>query len=221
MNIFIVYAHPEPKSYNGAMKNLAVEILELAGHEVQVSDLYQMKFNPIGAGHDFDSVAQADFLSMASEQMNASIQHTFSADIQAEQAKLLWADLVIFQFPLWWFSMPAMMKGWIDRVLAYGFAYGHIEGVPQNLKGRKALCVLTTGATEESYSEGGAKGPIEDWIKHIQIGMLSYTGFEVQPAFVVYQPEYISEAQRIADLERYSLYLHNLVASLEPVTVVN
>jgi NAD(P)H dehydrogenase (quinone) len=47
-----------------------------------------------------------------------------SADIAGEQAKLRWADAVIFQFPLWWFSMPAIMKGWFDRVYAYGFAYG-------------------------------------------------------------------------------------------------
>jgi NAD(P)H dehydrogenase (quinone) len=54
----------------------------------------------------------------------AFAQGTQSADIAAEQEKLLWADTVIFQFPLWWFSMPAIMKGWIDRVYAWGFAYG-------------------------------------------------------------------------------------------------
>ena len=119
MNVFIVYAHPEPKSFNGAMKDVAVETLSGAGHDVVVSDLYAMGFNPIASEKDFGGErTNPEFLSYAIEQTKAFETHTQSADIVAEQEKLARADLVIFQFPVWWFGMPAMMKGWADRVFS-------------------------------------------------------------------------------------------------------
>ncbi|SCW72540.1 NAD(P)H dehydrogenase (quinone) [Paenibacillus tianmuensis] len=212
MKVLIVYAHPEQNSFNATMKNLAVETLTGAGHQVQISDLYTMKFNPIADYYDFMERKNSEFLSLSAEQMNSSIHKRFAEEIQQEQDKVLWADLILFQFPVWWFSMPAIMKGWVDRVFAYGFAYGHIDGVPQNLSGRKAVCIMTTGASEESYSLTGQKGPIRDWIKHIEVGMLEYSHIKVLNPFVVYQPEYISDEQRISYLDRYKNYLLDLEA---------
>lgn len=83
-----------------------------------------------------------------------SLTGTQSADIAGEQEKLLWADTVIFQFPLWWFSLPAIMKGWIDRVYAYGFAYGVGEHSDTHwgdrygegtFAGKRAMLVVTAG----------------------------------------------------------------------------
>jgi NAD(P)H dehydrogenase (quinone) len=112
MNIFIVYAHPEPKSFNGAMKDNAVETLQNAGHQVVVSDLYAMQFNAIVGVDDFKGErANADFLSIATEQNKAYDTGTLATDIVAEQEKFQRADLVIFQFPVWWFGMPATPDG--------------------------------------------------------------------------------------------------------------
>lgn len=124
MQVLIVYAHPEPKSFNGAMKELAVETMRAAGHEVVVSDLYAMGFNPVTGPADFQGErADPAFLSIATEQARAFETGTLAADIVAEQEKVRRADLLILQFPIWWFGMPAIMKGWADRVFARGFAY--------------------------------------------------------------------------------------------------
>lgn len=124
MNVLIVYAHPEPQSLNGSLKNLAVETLRSLGHEVKVSDLYAMRWKAVADAGDFPDRAYPDRLRYAGESKHAYLGGAQSADVADEQEKLLWADAVIFQFPLWWFSAPAILKGWVERVYAYGFAYG-------------------------------------------------------------------------------------------------
>ncbi len=124
MNVLIVYAHPEPRSLNGSLKDFAVRHLQAAGHAVQVSDLYAMNWKaPLDACDNLDRDPEARFdPSLDSKRAYAAGRQ--SIDIAAEQEKLRWADTVILQFPLWWFSMPAILKGWFERVYAYGFAYG-------------------------------------------------------------------------------------------------
>ena len=100
MKVLIIYAHPEPKSFNGAMNDVAMETLRGAGHEVVVSDLYAMRFNPIASDGDFEGErANTEFLSYATEQTKAFETKTQAADIVVEQEKLARAELVIFQFP--------------------------------------------------------------------------------------------------------------------------
>ena len=124
MNVLIVYAHPEPKSFNGAMKDLAVETLTKAGHEVVVSDLYAQNFDPVAGPHDVTERLNSDYFNLALEQGNAADNDLFPPDIQAEIDKVRAADFLLVQFPMWWTSVPAILKGWIDRVLAYKVAYG-------------------------------------------------------------------------------------------------
>jgi NAD(P)H dehydrogenase (quinone) len=71
MNVLIVYAHPEPASFNGSLKDLAVEVLTGAGHEVRVSDLYAMEFNPAAGRHDFLEVANPSYFRLQNEQKHA------------------------------------------------------------------------------------------------------------------------------------------------------
>src|SRR5262249_33129806 len=76
----------------------------------------------------------------------------FAADIAREQRRLEWSEVLIFNFPLYWFSVPAILKGWIDRVLSVGFAYGGgkwYETAP--LAGRRALLSFTLGATADRF----------------------------------------------------------------------
>ena len=196
MNVLIVYAHPEPRSLNGSLKDFAVNHLQQAGHQVQVSDLYAMQWKaqldaadtlapPVGA--HFDATLDSRF---------AYDHQLQAADIAAEQEKLRWADTVIFQFPLWWFSMPAIMKGWFDRVYANGFAYGVGEHNDHHwgdrygegtLAGKRAMLVVTTGGWESHYAPRGINGPIEDLLFPIQHGMLFYPGFSVLPPLVLYR----------------------------------
>ena len=122
MKTLIVHAHPEPKSLNSSLKDLAVSTLENAGHEVQVSDLYAMNWKAVVDAADYGPHASSPL--KVAEPGRAFDAGTLTPDVRAEQEKLLWADTIIFQFPLWWYAMPAILKGWVDRVFTYHFAYG-------------------------------------------------------------------------------------------------
>ena len=152
MNVLIVYAHPEPKSLNGALKDLAVQRLEAAGHTVQVSDLYAMQWKAALDASDSSVAPVGPHFHPSLDSKYAFENGLQAADIAAEQARLQWADAVILQFPLWWFSMPAILKGWVERVYAYGFAYGVGEHSDTHwgdrygegtLAGKRAMLILS------------------------------------------------------------------------------
>ena len=102
INVLIVYAHPEPTSFAGAMKDVAVSALTAAGHRVEVSDLYAERFNPVAGRHDFKTAADPARFHYQSEQLHASRTGGFAADLAREQERLMRADLLVFIFPLWW-----------------------------------------------------------------------------------------------------------------------
>jgi NAD(P)H dehydrogenase (quinone) len=214
MRVLIVYAHEESQSFNGALKALAVSVLSDAGHEVKVSDLYAMHFNPVGGKDDFTSLKDTEFFKYQLEQSYAMVQGTLMEDIRAEQEKVLWADMLILQFPLWWFSLPAILKGWIDRVFAMGFAYGggrvYETGV---FKGKRAMLVLTTGGPASSYTADGRNDEISKNLFHIEHGILYFTGFAVLPRFVAWGVARASPEERQRYLSEYKARL----LSLEPV----
>lgn len=210
MNVLIVYAHPEPRSLNGSLKDFAVRHLQAAGHEVQVSDLYAMNWKAtLDASDSLDRDPEARF-DPSQDSRRAYASGRQSVDIAAEQEKLRWADTVILQFPLWWFTMPAILKGWFERVYAYGFAYGvgehsdarwgdrYGEG---NLAGKRAMLVVTTGGWQSHYSERGINGPIDDLLFPIHHGVLHYPGFDVLPPYLVYRTSRV-DPQRYAQIER-------------------
>jgi NAD(P)H dehydrogenase (quinone) len=209
MNILIVYAHPEPRSLNGALKDFSVQRLQAQGHTVQVSDLYAMQWKaPVDAA---DSLAEpvGQHFHPSQDSRHAYANGVQSSDIAQEQDKLRWADTVILQFPLWWFSMPAILKGWIDRVYAYGFAYGVGEHSDKRwgerygqgaMSGKRAMLVVTIGGWESHYSPRGINGPIDDLLFPIQHGVLHYPGFDVLPPFVVYRTSRMDD-DRFADVQ--------------------
>ncbi|TIR37615.1 MAG: NAD(P)H-dependent oxidoreductase, partial [Mesorhizobium sp.] len=124
MKVLLVFAHPEPRSLNGALRDVAVRELEAQGHEVLISDLYADGWKSEVDRADFPSwPPEARFLP-AGASKKAFATNLLAKDVKAEIDKLLWADTLILQFPLWWYAMPAILKGWVDRVYAYGFAYG-------------------------------------------------------------------------------------------------
>jgi len=162
MNVLIVYANPEPSSFCAALKTAAQEALMAAGHGVEVSDLYAEQFNPVAGRHDFSTSADPVRFHYQQEQMKAFAEGGFSVEIQREQARVAKAHLYLFIYPLWWGGMPAILKGWFDRVMAYGFAYADGKRFDSGFfKGRHGLLAITTGGTPERFSEDGVYGPIE------------------------------------------------------------
>lgn len=215
MKVLIVYAHPEPKSFNGAMKNLALATLDAAGHEVVVSDLYAMRFEAIVCASDFlGPRADPEALSIAHEQTRAFRDGTLARDIVVEQEKLARADLLILQFPVWWFGMPAILKGWADRVFARGFAY--IAGRKYDtgmFRGKTAMVSVTTGASADTYAPDGIDGDILSVLWPVHNGLLRYCGFDVIEPFVAYMPGRVGADGRRGYLDAYRARLENLGAA--------
>src|SRR5687767_12931505 len=115
MNVLIVHAHPEPLSFNAALTTAATAALRAAGHVVTVSDLYAEHFDPVAGRHDFLQTANPERFHYQTEQAHAAANRSFAPDLAREQARLLAADLLVLQFPLWWGAPPAILKGWLDR----------------------------------------------------------------------------------------------------------
>lgn len=128
MRYFIVYAHPEPRSLNGSLKDAAVRALEAAGHEVRVADLYAMRFKAVADADDFPVRDAGARLVYHRESEQAYQAGQLRPDVAGEIANLKWAEVVVFQFPMWWFGPPAILKGWFDRVLVNGGIF-HYTGM--------------------------------------------------------------------------------------------
>ncbi|WP_416306373.1 NAD(P)H-dependent oxidoreductase [Neptunicella sp. SCSIO 80796] len=190
--VLIVYAHPEPTSLTRQFVIETIATLEQQGHTVLQSDLYGMNWKATFDQHDFPDRVDNDRLSFVQESGHAYSSGQQTRDVIAEQQKLLAADAVIFHFPLWWFGMPAILKGWVDRVFAYGFAYGYKgqgnryrygEGM---LKGKRALLSVMAGGPAEEYSARGINGPLEELLFPITHGMLFFPGMDALPTHAVY-----------------------------------
>ncbi|MBC7975802.1 MAG: NAD(P)H-dependent oxidoreductase [Myxococcales bacterium] len=207
MHVLIVYAHPEHRSLNGSLYAFMQAHLRRAGHDVEVSDLYAMRWKASLDADDFPHRASDDRFDPILASAKAYTDGTQPADVAAEQAKLLRADAVILQFPLWWFTMPAILKGWVDRVYAYGFAYGVGEHSDQRwgerygegvMAGKRAMLVVTTGGWESHYGPRGINGPINDLLFPIHHGVLHYPGFDVLPPVVIYRASRVDETRYAA-----------------------
>ncbi len=154
-----VYAHPCAESLNATLRDAGVAQLRGDGWTVDVADLYAEGFDPV-------------------------LIEEGGADVRAQQRRLLAADLVVLQFPLWWYGPPAMLKGWIDRVFERGFAYDVPDPATGRtrkygdggLAGRRALAVVTAGDRGNSISPRGISGDVEDVFWPLLHGTFWYTG---------------------------------------------
>jgi NAD(P)H dehydrogenase (quinone) len=193
VRVLWVFAHPEQRSLNGALRHAGVHWLRDAGHQVMESDLYAMGWNPIVSGEDFAHDASQRLI-VGDASAVAYGSGGLSADIVEEQQKIAWADTLVFQFPLWWYGMPAILKGWFDRIFVKGFAFGIKDpSTGQTLRygqgklvGRTAMVITSVGARESSIGARGINGEINDLLFPLQHGTLWYTGIAVVPPLVVH-----------------------------------
>lgn len=140
MNHLIIFAHPDAKSFNRAILDEFADALKSNGHLVRVRDLYSMKFNP----------------ALTDEDEQACISGTPPDDIRAEHQHIAWANIITFIGPLWWGGLPALAKGYMDRVLSNGFAYTSDENGPKGLLTDKKMFTIITGdAPENVYEQSG------------------------------------------------------------------
>ena len=162
MNHLIVFAHPNPHSFNGAIRDVITETLEQAGHPLEVRDLYRLGFDPV--------LSPADLASFGAGRV--------PEDVKKEQELVTWADHLVFIYPVWWYDRPAILKGWVDRVLAHNFAYGTDPETGEDrgfLVGKQATSISTFGSTQSNIEELGAGAA--DWsVKAMTRGTLHYCG---------------------------------------------
>ncbi len=217
MKAFAVLAHPERNSFNGALFDVAADVFSGGGHEFVSSDLYRMQFDPVSDRRNFTSVKDPQYFKQQIEELHASENSTFRSDIAEEMEKLFWCDLLILQFPLWWFSMPAIMKGWVDRVFAMGRVYGSGKWYDQGVfSGKRAVLSLTTGGGSGAYAEDGLHGDLSQILYPINHGILRFVGFDVLPPFVSWSPVRISPEQRQDYLDSYRRFLTG-IDKVEPL----
>lgn len=195
MKILWIYAHPEPRSLTGSLRDEGLRVLTELGHEYQQSDLYAMRWNPVLDREDYGQ-GPADRLIVAGESEAAYESGRLSPDIRAEHEKIEWADALVLQFPLWWYGPPAILKGWIDRVFVKGFGYGltredgrvrrYGEG---NLAGKRALAAVTVGGRASAFGPRGINGLFEQTLFPLLHGTFFYTGMSPLPPFVVHSAD--------------------------------
>ena len=161
MKALLIFAHQNPgSSFCRAILTAARESLEAAGYEVTVRDLYAEGFQPI---------LEADEMALPMQEVTGQLRD----DIQ----QVLDADLYVVVHPNWWGMPPAILKGWIDRVLRQGFCYAFTEnGVVKKLAGRKAA-VFTTGNTPQEIEINVLGDPLENLWRNIIFGTVGVDDF--------------------------------------------
>jgi len=167
MKHLIIYSHLNPNSFTKAIVDKVEKVAQENGDEIKIIDLYGDGFNPILEFPD--------------------IEHMFMgkeapSDVAKYQELVSWADHFTFVYPLWWAQMPAILKGFIDRVFSNGFAFAYGEdGMPIGLlKGKTAKLYVSTGNTDEYYSESGMHSAQK---RTIDEGVFGFCGIEASSIF--------------------------------------
>lgn len=184
--VFWLSAHPERRSLNGNLRTAGIEYLRRNGHRVIESDLYAMAWNPVVTGDGL--VDAGEPFNPTSDTRQAFIEGRLPADVAREQDKLRVADALVVQFPLWWYSVPAILKGWFDRVLISGFAFGKDPDTGTRLRfengpfrGTRVLVVVTLGDRPQAIGPRGKSGELCELLFGLLHGTFAYTGMDVLP----------------------------------------
>ena len=156
MKVLVVFDHPRRESFSGAVLDAFVEGLNDAGHTVEIADLYAEGFDPRMPAADEPDWDDDD--------------KVYTEAVLAEQARVARNDAVAFVFPVWWWSFPAMTKGWIDRVWNNGWSYG-----ARKLSHEKALVIGVAANSEEGYRKRGYE---EAMRVQLLVGIMNYCGIE-------------------------------------------
>ena len=135
MKTLVVYCHPCPESFTAAVRDTALETLHECGHDVSLIDLYAEGFDPVMS---------------AAERRGYHSQATNLVPVAEYANRVGWAEAIIFIYPTWWFGIPAMLKGWLERVLVPGFAFDMPDekrGPRPRLQNIRSIIALTTCGT--------------------------------------------------------------------------
>lgn len=169
MRVLIVYGHPNPRSFNHAVVEEFSKELADAGHEYEIGDLY-------AEGFDF-LVSLGDLGPFSGQEM--------PRDVRDQQRKVSAADGIVPVGPIHGWSIRAILKGWIDRVLSHGFAYqldknGDVKGLLQH---RKALLIVTTGFSQQIFRGSGAEDALEKVYLSLTLELMAVRNTDLVPLY--------------------------------------
>ncbi len=203
-----LYAHPRRGSFNDRLFRAGTEALA-ERYDVITSDLYADAFDPALSERDLGRSAHTpgSLVELGGE---AYARGDLPAEVRREQAKVAAAELLVVQFPLWWYGPPAILKGWIDRVLTQGFAYGDTDpgtGLPRRygdggLSGRRALIVVSAGEDARSIGPRGVSGDIDSLLFPLAHGTLWYVGIEPLRLHVITDADALGTEDVAREVER-------------------
>ncbi|HYW28166.1 MAG TPA: NAD(P)H-dependent oxidoreductase [Gaiellales bacterium] len=193
MTPLVVLSHPEPTSFAAALARTAAETLDAT-----LLDLYAEGFDPRLSAADFTNREDPARLRPMEEQLNAVRTGTFAPDVARHVELLRGTDLLVMVQPLWWFSLPAMAKGWIDRVLVNGLAYEYPGYEPWTgpLSHVRALAVFTSSYERQEFEPGGRAGSVESVLHPLLWGTFAYCGMRVLEPFIAYGADSVDDDTR-------------------------
>jgi len=216
MNVLFVYVNQNTQSYGAALHNCALGFFSRRGDSCVISDLHASGFHPIAEKWDFKTSGGVHQNYMQEQRrVSGGGGEGFAEDIKDEIAKLRQADLVVFEFPFWWSSVPAMMKGYFDKVFALGTVWdsGHryANGL---LSGKQALVITTAGDSEEDYSAEGIHGAtIQQHMYPLLHSTLAQAGMDVHNIYAATGLTLATDEECQKKLEGLSVHLQQLIDS--------
>ena len=165
MNVLVVVSHPRKDSLTFQVANRFVQGLAEAGHGYEILDLHGIGFDPILREMDEPDYTQEN--------------QVFSPEVETEMKRLKKHDAVAFVFPLWWWHLPAMLKGYVDRVMNNGFAYG-----TNKLPHQQILWIALSGVTEEQMQKRNYGQSIANLLN---VGIADYCGVSQSRVEFIYE----------------------------------
>lgn len=164
MKISVILAHPDSKSFNHAIAQTTFEALKANGHKVIFHDLYKEKFDPLLPSKEIADDAR------------------LSAKIKKHCKEIAVAEGIVIVHPNWWGQPPAILKGWVDRVIRPGIAYEFLEGdsgegIPRGMLKAKVALVYNTSNTETQREKNVFGDPLETIWKNCIFGLCGVNNF--------------------------------------------
>ena len=201
MRALVVYCHPRPDSFTAAVRDVVLEHLEAAGAEIRLADLYASGFDPVLSADDHEEYLEAP---------------DNRARVSRHCDDIGWCDTLIFVYPTWWYGPPAMLKGWLDRVLLPEVAFHMPDGtdtaIRPGLTHIRRLGVFTTcGASRLVTFLMGAPGR-----RILMRGVRSLCAPRCRTAFAAhYRMDTSTAESRAAHLERVGRTMERLIGAAE------
>ena len=195
---FIVHVDPRSDTLTAAARDSMAAVLAVDGWEVEIRSLYDDEFDPVAAAEE------------------VSFQRPAGGEVDplvAEYQDLVdRCDALILVYPLWWKQPPAMLKGWLDRVFTYGFAYEFVDHAPDSvvslLPGKKVLIVNVVASSRDTYEDMG-------YLRYLDMAdrsLYGTSGMELVERHIIYSATAMNTPEKAACLEELS----ELLPLIEP-----